>query len=565
MEGRGGARGQTATIWFRKRKKLIILAVLALLLAVVAATMAVVGSLLRERLLADSRKMTGELAAVIEQSLSQLMIDRNPGRIQRSLEVISTGDSSVVRAVILDTSGRIAYSSKRDEIGNILDRGRDPSCTGCHGGPEIRVRDDARLVTVEGERQVLRQVLVIENGPACQGCHSPAARTNGKLIIDRSVQGTTALVGRIGATVAVAGAACVLVLGPFLFRILSKGLDRYIDEIAFKSQELTILYMIVERLSKTIELEELKAVIVDMTRELFSAQEVDLIVPRNGGYSGIRWAGSDMSAERRMPKDADPFGTIIDAWLRGEVLREEIIDEGRTVCMPIAKGEVRFALLFVRRSDRPFDDHDRELLRAMEGHIAVAFDNAVLYRMAISDELTGLYSKRHFRTVIEKRVKLCETYGERLSLLMLDIDDFKKVNDTYGHPAGDVVLRTVAQVTLHALREGDMAFRYGGEEFAVLLPSTDSAASLPVAERIRQAVAGSTCAAGEQEIGVTVSIGSAGIPVHARTVRDLVNAADAALYAAKRSGKNRVVIHETPPASVGPGDPPTAGGQRGEV
>jgi diguanylate cyclase (GGDEF)-like protein len=201
----------------------------------------------------------------------------------------------------------------------------------------------------------------------------------------------------------------------------------------------------------------------------------------------------------------------------------------------------------VRRTDRLFDAHDLELIRAMDSHIAVAFDNAALYHIAITDELTGLYSKRHFRNTIEKKFQLYEKYGETLSLLMIDIDDFKKVNDTYGHPAGDAVLRTVAGRVLSAIRERDLGFRYGGEEFAVLLQATESSGGVYVAERIREQVIAAATRVNGHELRVTVSIGVASIPEHARTIRDLVSEADKALYVAKKAGKNRVVLGEVRP------------------
>ena len=174
----------------------------------------------------------------------------------------------------------------------------------------------------------------------------------------------------------------------------------------------------------------------------------------------------------------------------------------------------------------------------------MAFENALLYQIAITDELTGLYSKRHFLSSIEKRFALYERYGEKMTLLMLDIDDFKKINDTYGHPAGDHILKQIGRTVMNSTRGGDLDFRYGGEEFTVILPATDSAWGVFVAERIRKRIEGEAFTIDNMTVNLTVSIGVASCPEHAVTIKDLIVKADRALYEAKRNGKNKVVLTE---------------------
>ena len=151
-------------------------------------------------------------------------------------------------------------------------------------------------------------------------------------------------------------------------------------------------------------------------------------------------------------------------------------------------------------------------------------------RLATTDGLTGLLNRRTFNSELEKRVREAQRYRRPLSLLLLDIDHFKKVNDTHGHPAGDAVLRGVAQVAAKQARETDIVARYGGEEMALILPETDAEGAARIAERIRQAVAASK----HEGLQVTVSIGVA------TGFDDLVEHADKALYRAKQSGRNRV-------------------------
>jgi diguanylate cyclase (GGDEF)-like protein len=127
---------------------------------------------------------------------------------------------------------------------------------------------------------------------------------------------------------------------------------------------------------------------------------------------------------------------------------------------------------------------------------------------------------------------------------MLDIDDFKRINDTHGHLAGDAVLKEVAQCMLHSIRDNDLAFRYGGEEFVMLLPATDAKGGVLVAERIRKTVEDFIFDTGTNNVKITVSIGVSAYPVNANTARALTDSADLALYSAKEAGKNRVVASQ---------------------
>jgi diguanylate cyclase (GGDEF)-like protein len=338
------------------------------------------------------------------------------------------------------------------------------------------------------------------------------------------------------------GGLCLIVLVPLLSKLLSRGVDTYIKEILVRSTELSMLYMMVERLSKTIEMEELKRAVVATISELFNADEIHIILPHAARvYSGVVWKKSDNSLSRGLAPDEDPDRDIVFAWLRGEQNDFRISSDKKEVSMPIAKGQNRLALIIIRKQDGNINDLGLDLVKAMGAHIAAAFENAALYRMAITDELTGLYTKRHFHSMIEKKFALYEQYGEKLTLLMIDADNFKRINDTYGHPAGDQVLRDVARCIVRSTREQDFDFRYGGEEFSVLLPATDAAAGKFVAERIRELIQKTVFTAGETKVNMTVSIGVASCPTNALTIRALVVEADKALYEAKRAGKNQVV------------------------
>lgn len=172
-------------------------------------------------------------------------------------------------------------------------------------------------------------------------------------------------------------------------------------------------------------------------------------------------------------------------------------------------------------------------------------DQEKLVRETITDELTGLHNFRYFQTVLGTELERARRYGKQVSILVLDIDHFKKYNDTHGHPMGNMVLKSVAAAMKETLRNVDVLARYGGEEFVALLPETGRDQARRAAERIREAI--DACefpgAETQPEGRVTVSIGGAGFPEDAKVARDLLAKADKALYAAKAAGRNRAVFH----------------------
>ena len=175
---------------------------------------------------------------------------------------------------------------------------------------------------------------------------------------------------------------------------------------------------------------------------------------------------------------------------------------------------------------------------------------AELERLSVTDELTGLANRRRLTTELEREIQRSDRHARAVAVLMLDVDRFKHFNDTYGHPAGDAVLKRLAHILRDSTREVDTVARYGGEEFLVILPETAAAGAALVAERIRTSTERDrfTPDAGSAEISVTVSIGYAVFPEHARTPETMIEAADQALYRSKEGGRNRVTSAEGPRA-----------------
>jgi diguanylate cyclase (GGDEF)-like protein len=214
-------------------------------------------------------------------------------------------------------------------------------------------------------------------------------------------------------------------------------------------------------------------------------------------------------------------------------------------------GDRVLAIVSVARGDRPFAQAEHELFAYLTSQAAVSVENVDLHetvqRQAVTDELTGLFNHRRFQEVMAAEVERARRYDAEMGLIMLDIDNFKRVNDTYGHMQGDMVLREVARVLRQSAREIDEPARYGGEEMAVALPQTDLDGAYRFAERVRQRIEALELPLldGDGILRVTASFGAASLSSAPQSDKEgLVAAADAALYRAKRSGKNRTVKAE---------------------
>jgi diguanylate cyclase (GGDEF)-like protein len=217
-----------------------------------------------------------------------------------------------------------------------------------------------------------------------------------------------------------------------------------------------------------------------------------------------------------------------------------------------ARGKRIGAVTLLRPEAEPFDPHAVELLRLLVDQMGVAVQNARDYRekleQAIRDPLTGLYNRRFLLEALEKEVQRTARYGSEASLVIFDVDDFKLVNDRYGHAAGDDVLRAVGRIAESVIRPADSFARIGGEEFALLLPETSQLEALLVAERVRTAIAREGILPDRK---VTVSGGIASCPSDAGEADQLQRLADGALYFAKRNGKDLCAVASEVTATEG--------------
>ncbi|TML17180.1 MAG: diguanylate cyclase [Actinobacteria bacterium] len=239
--------------------------------------------------------------------------------------------------------------------------------------------------------------------------------------------------------------------------------------------------------------------------------------------------------------------------MSGELVKSGYPDKGiARIEVPLQAGHLNFGSLMLFGDD--FSDEDRMTAVSLASHAVVALDNARLHRIverqALMDGLTGLANRRQCEESLADELARVERFGGSLAVVVADLDWFKDVNDRYGHPAGDSLLRDFALLLQETLRDVDLAGRWGGEEFLLILPGTDLSGGAQVAERVRAALASRIVLTVEgTPIPVTASFGVAAVPP-AKTASELFATADAALYEAKRAGKNRVQTAAEPVASA---------------
>jgi len=227
------------------------------------------------------------------------------------------------------------------------------------------------------------------------------------------------------------------------------------------------------------------------------------------------------------------------------------------ICLPLVSfGENIGMLVCASTQPKAFLANDVQALESVADILATATQNARyvdrVRQLAYRDGLTGVFNRRYFESRLIDEVTRAARYGGGVSVLMIDLDHFKKINDEFGHMLGDDVLRAVSSIFVRQLRKVDVVCRYGGEEFAVVLPATQGASAAAVAEKLRRVVANAELPG--VPYPVTVSIGVAEFPVHGITRDDIVGAADAALYDAKAAGRNQVCLAFSDAAAAAAGD-----------
>jgi diguanylate cyclase (GGDEF)-like protein len=348
--------------------------------------------------------------------------------------------------------------------------------------------------------------------------------------------------------------------------VLELAFVRTIQRIR-RLSETRLLYEISLRLGSTLDLPQLLQEVLTLTTATFAAvsSRIFLFDERAGDLAMTSGPGHmlDAATSLRLPLEGTIAGWVVShgkGLIRNEphdermlVTREETgVANGKVICVPLKNAERTMgALMLVNRRDDPdFLDEDLRLLTTIAGTISMMVANARLYQRAIRDALTGAYNRGAFDNTLLEYWRLWQTTGEGFGLILLDLDDFKQINDRFGHSVGDVVLQSVTKLLWEALREEDDIFRYGGEEFAVLLKGVaDPMMVTNISERLRAALDCELTINNLVSVKLSASLGVALHPLHgASSQRALLDMADDAAYQAKRHGKNQVGVAPLPDA-----------------
>ena len=334
------------------------------------------------------------------------------------------------------------------------------------------------------------------------------------------------------------------------------------EALAKHSQNIALLNELNDNLQVCKNTDETKPILMRYGRKLFPDMAVTVSLyneSRNLVESFVSWGGADAGDDLLSPDDC---WALRKSKPHCELGEDEIIcphfaacSNKRYVCVPmLAYGEVMGNLhLDLRHADNQRggqSDEIKELLQlatVASDQIALALANlklrATLQFQSTRDALTQLYNRRYVVEALEREVSRSVRSGKPVSMLMIDIDHFKRYNDTYGHDAGDHVLREFGAVLRHSVRGSDIAARYGGEEFAVILPESSGDEAAARAEQIRRKVAGMAVECRGEQLGqITISVGVAAYPENAETTDELFADADSALYTAKANGRNCVAL-----------------------
>ncbi|MFW6158938.1 MAG: GGDEF domain-containing protein [Planctomycetota bacterium] len=321
---------------------------------------------------------------------------------------------------------------------------------------------------------------------------------------------------------------------------------------------LTAMREVTRILSDAVDLKQIAKSVFDVLEPLLGTEEIALILRDEEG----RLALKALRSNGETLYDDALTGTEVDLSDAAEALQHQTLAKATdgstgTFCVPLVADQNPVGVM---RFEIPLDgtpDEKEEKINELElvlgdiaKHLALVVKTPSLHDRAIIDSLTGLFTRRHFDIRIDDMFRLARRYATPFSLILLDIDHFKSVNDTHGHRAGDVVLRELAALLTNGIRDCDSAFRYGGEEFAVLLPETSADQAQSIAERLRSDTETNPVQADDNEVSVTVSLGVAQYSPALANHGELIALADHALYRAKQGGRNRVVVSEEP----SPGD-----------
>ena len=346
--------------------------------------------------------------------------------------------------------------------------------------------------------------------------------------------------------------------------ILIEKTNRTLENLV---KDLSVLYEIGQEINQTIDLDQLYQVMSKVLQHHLRLENFSLMAW--DAKSQLLQVKAAFGFEQKFPILQMTFA--IGEGIAGEVLKtgkeiyvgdtqdtilfadKGVQFRGSMLSVPLTyKGENLGVINFGRARTYAFGANDIKMLTLVANQVALAMANARLYtqtrELSVTDELTGVFNRRHFSQVLQLEWKRAVRFKRDLSLLMIDVDFFKRYNDTYGHLKGDDVLRQMGDLLMTNLREVDTVARFGGEEFIVLLPDTDKRGATAVAEKLRHMVQ-------EKIENITISVGVGNFPDDVQEMEDLIDHADIALYSAKDTGRNRVLTYRGSEKSATPMQP----------
>jgi diguanylate cyclase (GGDEF)-like protein len=367
-------------------------------------------------------------------------------------------------------------------------------------------------------------------------------------------------------TVLTASVATVMITGVWIVTLLTAAAGAANErELRRRNYDLHALARLGTTIEQTTDVEQIAQLLVEHVGDDFGVTSVALAAAAEGEPILLAGIGIQPVSRPLRPEDDALVADTMRSGVTRRVLSPSaaanpwlhaIMPEARRFVLVPLHAEGRSLGVLVFAYDGGSTRIERRVVEMVEqfvAHATLALQNAWLLArigaLAATDGLTGIANRRTFDDVLARETQRAGTSGGALALMLVDIDHFKKHNDTYGHQEGDRTLRAVAQVIARTCRSTDLAARYGGEEFAVILPASDAQTAYDAAERLRQSV---------MELPdpkVTISVGVSTFTDSGRTPREMLAAADAALYASKHNGRNQVTLAPAPGAPAVPAAP----------
>lgn len=520
----------------------------------------------------------------------------------------------VLSSLVLDVEGNITFSSKKEMVGKLLEKEDGPTCKICHKN-NAQTLIKTIIYTRSDGQVILRTVNPIYNEKRCHTpvCHHlPGNKINGILITDVSMEKLNEQVSAnlrlmilsafitfiflVGITEISLSRVVTTPISHLLkatkeicsgnleykiplrkkdeigqvvdsFNEMSTSLlhareelKRTIEELGEKNLELSTLYGLIQRITSTIEINDLIKIVLDLLENVLHTDRAYLVVFHQGKSSSstlsIRRNGEiehyplELLEEWTDVEDDEKFLSLIIQEIHqtfsqlGEAHSSETNDGLALKTFLKSKGRKIGALVAYKEQRADISRIDMRLFDSLAKSLSMALYNSILYEMAITDSLTGLYTRRFFEDFLEAEIERQKRVKGSLSLIFIDIDHFKQINDQFGHSTGDLALKKVASMIRKSIRRMDIASRFGGDEFAVILPGSSASDSREVARRLIVYLngEGKNGEKGQLPVSISLSIGLASYPHDGEDVSQFIQKADEAMYIAKTGERGKIVL-----------------------